>query len=88
MAIKNASLVEKTPELLAFINRNETDEDKKTKELPADIMSMMGLNEKNVSRQINYVKDRLYCEKVRNKLTLTAILSILESCGRTLNTFI
>ena len=63
MAIKNASLVEKTPELLAFINRNETDEDKKTKELPADIMSMMGLNEKNVSRQINYVKDRLYCEK-------------------------
>jgi len=69
MAIKNTSLVEKTPELLAFINRNETDEDKKTKELPADIMSMMGLNEKNGSRQINYVKDRLYCEKVRNKLT-------------------
>jgi len=59
-AIKDTSLVAKTPELLTFINRNEPDENKQTKVLPADIMSMMGLNEKNVARQINYVKDRLF----------------------------
>ena len=59
-AIKDTSLVAKTPKLLTFINRNEPDENKQTKVLPADIMSLMGLNEKNVARQINYVKDRLF----------------------------
>ena len=49
-AIKDTSLVAKTPELLSFINRNEPDENKQTKVLPADIMSLMGLNEKNVAR--------------------------------------